>query len=402
MKDNRIIKLTDHVSWVGVLDRDIETFDVVMKTEYGTTYNSFFINAEKKTLIETAKEKFWDVYKAKLEQVTDISELEYIVLNHTEPDHSGSLKHLLKLAPNATVIGTGQAIKYLKEMLGDEFKHKVVKGGDSLDLGDKTLKFISAPNLHWPDSMYTWLDEDKLLFTCDSFGAHYCSDEMIDSEVDKDAYKDAFNYYFDVILKPFSKFMLKAIDRIKDLDIQAIAPGHGPILTSGWKDKVDKSAARAQAYVDANEHATQKVLIAYVSAYGYTGEMAESIAEGIRDRGIDVETVDIEHMLSGDLDSKIVQADALLIGSPTINQNILLPVYKMFALINPIRDKGKQAAAFGSYGWSGEGVKIINPVLSSLKLKTPLEPLAIKFRPDADNKKEIVAYGRLFADAMKA
>ncbi len=402
MKDNRIIKLTDHVSWVGVLDRDIETFDVVMKTEYGTTYNSFFINAEKKTLIETAKEKFWDVYKAKLEQVTDVSELEYIVLNHTEPDHSGSLKHLLKLASNATVIGTGQAIKYLKEMLGDEFKHKVVKGGDSLDLGDKTLKFISAPNLHWPDSMYTWLEEDKVLFTCDSFGAHYCSDEMIDSEVDQDAYEDAFNYYFDVILKPFSKFMLKAIDRIKDMDILMIAPGHGPILTSGWKDKVDKSAARAQAYVDANEHATQKVLIAYVSAYGYTGEMAESIAEGIRDRGIDVETVDIEHMLSGDLDSKIVQADALLIGSPTINQNILLPVYKMFALINPIRDKGKQAAAFGSYGWSGEGVKIINPVLSSLKLKTPLEPLAIKFRPDADNKKELVAYGRQFADALKA
>ncbi|MGC9331653.1 MAG: FprA family A-type flavoprotein [Bacteroidales bacterium] len=402
MKDKRVFNLTDDVSWVGVPDRDIETFDVVMTTEYGTTYNSYFINAEKKTLIETVKEKFQDVYKSKLEQVTDVSELEYIVLNHTEPDHSGSLKHVLKMAPKATVVGTGQAIKYLHEIVGEEFKYQIVKDGDTLDLGNKTLKFIGAPNLHWPDTMYTWLEEDGILFTCDSFGAHYCSDEMIDGQVNQKDYEDAFNYYFDVILKPFSKFMLKAIDKIKPLNIKMIATGHGPVLKDKWQDKVDKSAAMAQAYLNANTHQSPKVLIAYVSAYGYTGEMAESIAEGIRDRGIAVDIVDIEHMLSGDLDSLIVQADALLIGSPTINQNILLPVYKMFALINPLRDKGKQAAAFGSYGWSGEGVKIMQPVLSALKLKSPLEPLAIKFRPDADNKKELIEYGKQFADSMKS
>ncbi|MGM0650119.1 MAG: FprA family A-type flavoprotein [Bacteroidota bacterium] len=400
MEDKKIIKLTEDVSWVGVLDRDIVTFDVVMETEYGTTYNAYFINADKKTLVETAKEKFWPVYKDKIKQLVDPAEIEYIVLNHTEPDHSGSLKHLLELAPNATVVGTGQAIKYLNEIVGAPFRYKTVKNGDTLDLGNKTLRFIGAPNLHWPDTMYTWLEDDKILFTCDSFGAHYCSDEMIDSKVDQQAYDDAFKYYFDVILRPFSKFMLKAIDKIRDLDINIIAPGHGPILRDNWKEKVDKSASYAREYLDNTTHDKPKALITFVSAYGYTREMAEYIAEGIKESGIETELLDIEHILPGDLDSKIVQADALLIGCPTINQNILLPVYRMFAVINPIRDKSKTAAAFGSYGWSGEGVKIMQSVLSELKLKTPIEPLAMKFRPNDENIETLKAYGRRFAEAM--
>lgn len=400
MEDKKIIKLTEDVSWVGVLDRDIVTFDVVMETEYGTTYNAYFINADKKTLVETAKEKFWPVYKDKIKQLVDPAEIEYIVLNHTEPDHSGSLKHLLELAPNATVVGTGQAIKYLNEIVGAPFRYKTVKNGDTLDLGNKTLRFIGAPNLHWPDTMYTWLEDDKILFTCDSFGAHYCSDEMIDSKVDQQAYDDAFKYYFDVILLPFSKFMIKAIDKIRDLDINIIAPGHGPILRDNWKEKVDKSASYAREYLDNTTHDKPKALITFVSAYGYTREMAEYIAEGIKESGIETELLDIEHILPGDLDSKIVQADALLIGCPTINQNILLPVYRMFAVINPIRDKSKTAAAFGSYGWSGEGVKIMQSVLSELKLKTPIEPLAMKFRPNDENIETLKAYGRRFAEAM--
>ncbi|MFO7789571.1 MAG: FprA family A-type flavoprotein [Bacteroidales bacterium] len=400
MEDKKIIKLTEDVSWVGVLDRDIVTFDVVMETEYGTTYNAYFINADKKTLVETAKERFWPVYKDKIKQLVDPAEIEYIVLNHTEPDHSGSLKHLLELAPNATVVGTGQAIKYLNEIVGAPFRYKTVKNGDTLDLGNKTLRFIGAPNLHWPDTMYTWLEDDKILFTCDSFGAHYCSDEMIDSKVDQQAYDDAFKYYFDVILLPFSKFMIKAIDKIRDLDINIIAPGHGPILRDNWKEKVDKSASYAREYLDNTTHDKPKALITFVSAYGYTREMAEYIAEGIKESGIETELLDIEHILPGDLDSKIVQADALLIGCPTINQNILLPVYRMFAVINPIRDKSKTAAAFGSYGWSGEGVKIMQSVLSELKLKTPMEPLAMKFRPNDENIETLKAYGRRFAEAM--
>ncbi|MEA1873108.1 MAG: FprA family A-type flavoprotein [Bacteroidota bacterium] len=402
MKDNKIIQLTPDVSWVGILDRDIVTFDIVMETEYGTTYNSYFIDAEKKTLIETAKEKFWDVYKSKLEQIVNISELDYIVLDHTEPDHSGSLVHLLKLAPNVTVVGSGQAIRYLNEIVGKPFKHIIVKHGDTLDLGNKTLEFIGAPNLHWPDTIYTYLKEDKILFTCDSFGAHYCSDEIFDGQVDRKTYLDAFKYYFDVILKPFSKFMLKAIDKIKDLDIEMIAPGHGPILKDHWKEMVALSKEYSETYMNQNDLPSHRVLISYVSAYGYTNEMAEAMAEGIREEDLDVKLLDIETIDMGELESEIVRSDAFMVGCPTLNQNILLPVYRMFALINPIRDKGKIASSFGSYGWSGEGVKIMQPILQNLKLKTPLEPMAMKFRPNEDNKSFLKAYGKEFAQAVKA
>ncbi|RLD33208.1 MAG: FprA family A-type flavoprotein, partial [Bacteroidetes bacterium] len=202
MKNNRIIDITDKVKWIGILDYDIVTFDIVMKTDYGTTYNSYFIDAEKKTIIDTSKEKFEDEYIQKVKEVVDPSEISYIVLNHTEPDHSGNLKALLELAPNAMVVGSGNAIRYLQDIIGTDFSYLQVKNGDELSLGDKTLKFIGAPNLHWPDTIYTYLVEDKLLFTCDSFGCHYCNKDMFDDEVGD--FNMAFDYYFDVILKPYS------------------------------------------------------------------------------------------------------------------------------------------------------------------------------------------------------
>jgi len=219
-KDDRIIDITADVKWIGILDYDIRTFDIVMTTEFGTTYNSYFINADKKALIEVAKEKFSGQYFSKLLKLTDPAEISYIVLDHTEPDHSGSLKQLLSLAPSATVVGSGNAIRYLEDQLNFKFRSLVVKDGDTLDLGNKKLKFISAPNLHWPDSIYTWLEEDRILFTCDSFGAHYCRYEMTDDL--NDDYLKAFKYYFDVILQPFSRFILKAIERINPLDINYI------------------------------------------------------------------------------------------------------------------------------------------------------------------------------------
>jgi NADH oxidase (H2O-forming) len=400
MKDNKILKITKDVSWIGILDFDIVTFDVVMETEYGTTYNSYFINADKKVIVETAKEKFSDVYFNKIEQVVKYEDIDYIVLNHTEPDHSGSLAKLLKKAPQATVVGSGQAIKYLGEIVPQKFNSLIVKDGDTLDLGNKTLQFISAPNLHWPDSIYTYLPEDKVLFTCDSFGAHYCTEEMFDDFVDD--YSDSFKYYFDVILKPFSKFMLKAIEKIKDLDIDIIATGHGPILRSTWKDKVEQSKKWAEEYVSKTDNNNKKVLITYVSAYGYTREMGEHIADGIHKAGIEnVELLDIEKIDLGELDSKIITSDAILVGCPTINQNILMPVYKMFAVINPIRDRGKFATAFGSYGWSGEGIKIMEASLKSLKLNVIQSPINMKFRPTNENIEELKEFGKAFGEKIR-
>ncbi|MEX2371879.1 MAG: FprA family A-type flavoprotein [Bacteroidales bacterium] len=397
MNDNKTLKVSDHVTWAGVLDKDIITFDIVMETKFGTTYNSYFIDAEKKLLIDTVKESFYETYLEKLKSITDPSQIEYILCTHTEPDHSGSLKYILELAPEATVIGSGQAINYLTEMVGRPFKWKKVKDGDILDLGNMTIKIIGAPNLHWPDTIYAYLEEEKLLFTCDSFGAHYADPKMFDDLVGD--YSEAFTYYFDVILKPYSKFMRKAIDKIEGLEIACICPGHGPILRSTWKKIIDSSRELADVYLE-NTVKQNRILIAYISAYGYTREMGVKIAEGLQLSGnFDIDLVDIENILLGELEEKMVRADALVVGSPTINQNTLLPVYKLFSVINPIRDKGKPAAVFGSYGWSGEAVKLIEDHLVNLKLDVK-NSLSSKFYPDGEKAEEILAFGRKLGEMI--
>lgn len=399
MNQTKTMQVSEDVNWIGVLDHDLITFDIVMETKYGTTYNAYFINAEKKAVIETVKEKYWPSFKEKLLAHTDPSEIEYIVCNHTEPDHSGSLKHLLEIAPNATVVGSGQALTYLGEMMDMPFKSMKVRDGDVIDLGNKTLRVIGAPNLHWPDSIYTYLEEEGLLFTCDSFGAHYANELMFDDLIED--YSEAFDYYFDVILKPFSKFMLKAIEKIKTLPVDMICPGHGPILRSGWKEKIDRSFKLATSYMEETTRAN-RVLVAYVSAYGYTKKMALQIAEGLMlDDKVSVELVDIENILLGDLEEHVVRADGILVGSPTINQNTLLPIYKLFSVINPIRDKGKPAAVFGSFGWSGEAVKLIEDHLANLKLKIVSEGQTARFLPNSEDAQRLVRFGEEFIKSLQ-
>jgi flavorubredoxin len=395
--DDKIIDVTNDVRWIGILDYDIRTFDIVMHTGYGTTYNSYFINADKKAIIEVAKEKFSENYFQKLKSVTDPAEIQYIILDHTEPDHSGSLRLLLDLAPSATVVGSGNAIRYLEDIVNRSFKSLVVKDGDELDLGNKTLRFLSAPNLHWPDSMFTLLMEDKVLFTCDVFGAHYCSPEMF-SNFDEQ-YTESFKYYFDIIMKPFSRFMLKAIEKIKPLELDFICPGHGPIHSKNLRKAIELSEKYADQYMKIiAEKSKMNILIAYVSAYGYTKDAAHFIAEGILEtEGVNVDITDIENISPEVLESKIIMADGLLIGSPTINQNTLLPVYKLLALINPIRDKGKLGGAFGSYGWSGESPNLILENLRLLKLKIFEETAAFKFSADSQKKENLREFGRNFS-----
>ena len=399
MKNNDVLKVTGNVHWIGVPDYDIVTFDIVMETQYGTTYNSYFINADRKAVVETVKETFWPEYEKKLRRVTNPEEIEYIICNHTEPDHSGSLKHLLQLAPGATVVGSGQALNYLSEMIEGPFKSMKVRDGDVIDLGNMKIRVIGAPNLHWPDTIYTYLEEEQILFTCDSFGAHFADENMFDDLAGED-YPEAFRYYFDVILRPYSKFMLKAIEKIRPLSIRAICTGHGPILRSDWKEKVDLSEQYAAEYLNKSSF-SNRVLIAYISAYGFTKKMALHIERGLKQSGdIITDLTDIEHLSLGELEEKMVLADGVIIGSPTINQNTLLPVYKLFSVMTPIRDKGKPAAAFGSYGWSGEAVKMIEDHLKNLKFNVVTEGLSAKFCPNRDKAEQFVNFGRQFGASL--
>ena len=397
MKDDKILDITNDIKWIGILDPDLRTFDIVMETVHGTTYNSYFIDAQKKTIVETTKEKYWDTYIAKIKKLVNPIDIEYIIVNHTEPDHSGNIANLLKVAPNATVVGSGNTIRYLKDLTGMEFKCMQVKDGQTLDLGNKTIRFVAAANLHWPDSTYAYLEEDKILFTCDSFGAHYCEEGMFDDLVKN--YDDAFKYYFDVILKPFSKFMLKAIEKIKPLEIKVICPGHGPILRKNWKRYVDMSEQFSKEALHIIDK--QRVFIPYVSAYQKTALIAQKIAEGIRKAGdIEVNVCDIEKMDLAKIDEHLSRSTGIIIGSPTINKNTLLQIYQLFALISPIRDHGKLAAVIGSYGWSGEAVKIIHDNLVNLKLKVMPENFALKFTLHENIFPACIEYGMQFGKQL--
>ena len=397
MKEFNTLEISDSVHWVGVLDKELVTFDVVMETKFGTTYNSYFIDAEHKTVVDTVKERFWPEYEAKLRSLMQPEDLKYIVVNHTEPDHSGCVGRLLEIAPQAVVVATGTAIRYLKDLMTSPFNSIQVKDGEGLDLGNKTLQFISAPNLHWPDTMFTFLKEENIIFTCDSFGAHYADDRMFDDLMD--TWDESFKYYFDVILKPFSRFLLKAIERIRPLDIAVICTGHGPILRSNWKKYVDLSEHYANEALAMPQQ--KRVYIPYVSAYHKTGALAHAIAEGLAsDPNLEIFVQDIEHTSLGEIDMQVAMASGIIIGCPTINQNILLPVYRLFAVINPLRDKGKLAGGFGSYGWSGEGMKIIRTNLENLKLHYTEDDVFVKFSPDVSDIERAANYGKRFADML--
>jgi len=393
MDDNKILDLTPDVKWIGVLDRGLVVFDIVMETKYGTTYNSYFINADKKTIVETTKAKFSETYFNKIKKLVIPEEIEFIIMDHTEPDHSGNLGELLKMAPNAKVVGSGNAIRYLTDQLGFEFPHLIVKDGQTLDLGNKTLKFIGAANLHWPDSIYTYLVEDKVLFTCDSFGCHYCNEEMYDDLCGN--FDDAFTYYFDAIMSPYSKFMLKAIDKIHPLDISVIATGHGPILRTDWKKYVDLSEKFSRHYLSLADR--PRVFIPYVSAYNMTAKIALHIAEGIRQAGtIEVNVCDIENMPLTEINDHLAKSTGLIVGSPTINKNTFIQIYQLMAVINPLRERGKLASVFSSYGWSGEAVKIIRDNLSNLKLKMFEEDFTVKFALHEKDIERCHDFGRRF------
>jgi len=224
--------IRENIWWVGALDPDLRVFDIIMRTEYGTSYNAYVVKGETKVaLIETVKEKFFPEYRQRLEQVVDLSKVDYIVVNHTEPDHVGSVAEMLKLAPQAMVVGSPIAISFLKQIANREFKSMTVTEGDTIDLGGKTLRFIDAPFLHWPDSIYTYVPEEQVLFTCDSFGSHYAGNEVFNDLVAGD-FTEAYKYYYDHILGPFRPYLVQAMDKIQDLPVQVICHGHGPVLRS--------------------------------------------------------------------------------------------------------------------------------------------------------------------------
>ena len=389
------LELKKNFYWTGVLDKDLRVFDIIMETEFGTTYNSYVLKTKDKVvLFETAKAKFFDSYLESLEKIVDIKKIDYIVVSHTEPDHAGSIEKLIEINPNIKIVATTVAINFLKDIINHDFYSLAVKDKSTLELGEKTLRFISVPNLHWPDTMYTYIEEDDILVTCDSFGSHYCCDDILLSKVtDNEGYMRATKYYFDNIIGPFKSHMLSALDKIKDLKIDLICTGHGPVIDCRIDEIIDIYKKWCTVV---NPNSRKTVIIPYVSAYGYTKELALEIEKGIKDSGdIDVRIYDMVESDTGKVLEELGFADGILFGTPTIVGEALKPIWDLTTSIFAGTHGGKLASAFGSYGWSGEGVPHILERLKQLKMKV-IEGFRVKFKPGKKDMKDAYEYGYNF------
>lgn len=396
-------KITEDLFWVGALDPNLRIFDIIMETKFGTSYNSYLLKgSDGIALFETVKEKFFDEHLDKIRSIVNLEDINYVVVNHTEPDHAGSVEKILEYAPNATVVGSTLAIKYLSEIINKPFKSKVVKDGETLSLGNKTLKFISAPQLHWPDTMYTYVIEDETLITCDSFGAHYCDERVLKSAIEdskEDDYIEAYNYYFRMIMGPFKPFMLKALDKIKDLNLKYICPGHGLVLDH---TNIEKFVNLYREWCQPKKREKQSIVIPYVTAYGYTEEIAKEIKRGIEASNFDVDIL-MYNLVTADMNevlNEINQCSGLLLGSPTLLSDTLPQIWTILSSLNPVIHKGLPASCFGSYGWSGEALKNINERYKQLKFNVVCEPLGIVFRPSEENLKSAYDFGLEFANKV--
>lgn len=396
---SNVFEIKDDIYFTGVVDKELKVFDIIMETEFGTTYNCYLIKDEKTVLFDTVKPNFKKEFLENISQFTDINNIDYVVVHHTEPDHAGSLKYLLDLNPNIEVFCTKAAQMYLSEQINKPFKCHVIKDGEILNIGKRNIKFITAPFLHWADTMFTYIEEDKTLFTCDAFGCHFASVDP--NAIDDEDYLKSAKHYYDCIVKPFAKHVINAINKVVDLQLEfdTILTSHGPILS---KDPM----GAVKRYLDwstevLNNSNQNQVSIFYLSAYTNTLDMAKKIEEGLVSEGVKVNLYDLENMSLHEMHDAVVMSKVILLGSPTINRTMVKPMWDLFSTIDPMANQGKIAGIFGSYGWSGEGITMAENLLKSMAFKMPVETIKKKFAPDEDVLNDCVEFGRNFADLVK-
>ncbi len=394
---NNAVEIKENLYWVGARDYDIEVFDIVMHTKNGTTYNSYLLKGSEKTaLIEICKAEFFDEFIERISSVCDVKDIDYVITNHTEPDHVGCINKLVELNPNIVINGSPVAMNFLSEIAQIPLKKCVVREGDVLSLGNYNLEFIQTPHLHWPDSMMTYCREIKTIFTCDMFGSHFASQELFDDLIETDFIPD-YKYYYEAIFGPFKQYVLNAIEKIEKLDFDVILNGHGPLLRKDIKKYLD--LYKEWSHVHVNEK--PMIVMPYVSAYGYTKILGDEIKKGILSVGnIDCFDFDLVTDDMNEVKEKIEICDGVLFGSPTILSDALPPIMEVVNVLNPIVHKGKQTGAYGSFGWSGEAVDNIASRLKSLKLEMPVETIKVRFKPSTEEVQQAFEYGKGFAEVV--
>ncbi|WP_277657084.1 FprA family A-type flavoprotein [Seleniivibrio woodruffii] len=391
-------ELKKDIYWVGVKDPELEIFDIVIPTEHGTTYNSYLVMGKEKTaLIEACKLNFQKEYIARIEEIIPVNKIDYVILNHNEPDHSGALPTLLDMNPDLEVIYSKTAKTFVDNIVNREFKGRAVGDEDIIDLGGKTLRFFHTPFLHWPDTMFTYLVEDEILFPCDFLGAHYCpkGDVLLNSEVTaKEEAKEAFRFYYSMIMRPYKEHITKALQKIQGLPINMVCPSHGPILVEEidfYMDFYEKSAARYYKNM-----VNRQVTLVYATAYGNTKKLADQIRAGIEEVGVKVDMFDSATTDIMTLIDSIEISHGVLIGTPTLNAKAPHPVLELFSYFVVLNVVNRLGGCFGSYGWSGEGVKVSEDIMKTMRMKTPLPSFKVKMTPSEQELRDAYQWGREF------
>lgn len=400
----KAVQLDDGVYWVGALDPGLRTFDIILSTANGTSYNAYLIEGDEGVaVVDTVKEEFADEFFQRLESVTDYSHIKYIVLNHLEPDHTGALPELLKRAPQAHVYISQRAQSMLKALLKDSrdtLNYTAVQTGDTLSLGNCTLQFLNTPFLHWPDTQCTYLQEREVLFSGDVFGCHFCDARLFNDKVGD--FRFSFDYYYAHIMRPFKQWVLEALDLIEPLSLKMIAPTHGPILRDRPRRYVTHYRELATSSLSGDlAHNEKSLIIFYMSSYGNTARMAEAIYTGMEQvDGVRVSLYDLQGGETEPFVDLIEEADAIMFGSPTINGDAVKPVWDLLSSLVVVNLKGKLGAAFGSYGWSGEAVRMIEDRMRGLKMRVPIDGMRIKLIPTDEELQGCQEFGKEIASFL--
>ncbi len=375
------VKLADNVYWVGAVDWGLKDFHGYL-TQRGSTYNAYLIIDEKITLVDTVKHHLYDEMLGNIKEVIDPSRIDYIVSNHTEMDHSGGLPKILEIAKNATVIASPNGEKGLKRHFKKDWNFKVVNTGDVVNIGKRNLSFVLAPMVHWPDSMLTYLPEEKLLLSNDAFGQHIASNERFDDEFDIAVLKEeAAKYYANIVL-PYSKQVNKLLEAASGLNIKTIAPSHGIIWRKSVKDIVELYKKWA------GNICNDEAVIVYDTMWKSTEKMANALGDVFKDKNIKCELLNLQKNHISDIMAKTLSAKYICVGSPTLNNGLMPTVAAFLTYLKGLAPDNRTAIAFGSFGWGGQSIPEIESVFESCKFEVPLKGLKLQYVPDEEEIKE--------------
>ncbi len=391
------VKIAENIYWVGAVDWGIRDFHGY-STHEGSTYNAYLILDEKITLIDTVKDKLYNQFISNIRQVIDPKKIDIVISNHTEMDHSGSLPHLMHLiGKDKPIYCSKMGKKNLSLHFGDKFYYIPVGDGDKISIGKRELMFIETRMLHWPDSMFTYLPEEKILFSSDAFGEHYATSKRFDHEVDEAELFNQCKKYFANILLPYAPLVLKLVDKIQklNLEFEMICPDHGVI----WTKYIDKII---NSYIEwSKQEPKPRVVIVYDTMWHSTEIMAERIGEEIAKNGIDIKIMSLGVCHRSDVITELMDAGAMLVGSPTLNNGMFPTVADYLTYMKGLRPRNKMGAAFGSYGWSGEAPALIEGVLKEANFDIIAPALKIQYVPDAKGLDECADFGKKVVEKIR-